>query len=243
MKLFRSLRQTMIKEGSLKRYLLYAVGEILLVMIGLSLAFQLDNWNENRIKKNAEIRFYENIKEQIIDDKELIIGQREYNNHYMVQYRYANEIIETNDRSKLDTLGIIVRDFSKYSDFDKEGNIYETMVNSGQIKLLHNHEIVNGIRELEELYHYMNRMESIHYDAMMNHVILAITPVINFSTGKIEKPDAVFTYQFQNIPIILMKIMNEKDEVYNHTLNEIERILKLIDEELNKQINIINKWT
>ena len=76
-------------------------------------------------------------------------------------------------------------------------------------------------------------MESIHYDAMMNHVILAITPVINFSTGKIEKLDAVFTYQFQNIPIILMKIMNEKDEVYNHTLNEIERILKLIDEELN----------
>ena len=74
----------MIKEGNLKRYLLYAIGEILLVMIGISLAFQLDNWNDNRIKQNAEIRFYENIKEQIIDDKELIAGQREYNNYYMV---------------------------------------------------------------------------------------------------------------------------------------------------------------
>ena len=232
MKLFKNIRRSLIDQQNFKKYVLYAIGEILLVMIGISLAFQLDNWNENRVKQAAEIRFYENIKEQIIDDKKLIAGQKEYNNHYLTQFKYANEIIETNDRSKLDTLGMLVRNFSKYSDFDKQGNIYETMVNSGQIKLLHNHKIVNGIRELEELYNYTNRMESIHYDAMMNHVMLAINPVINFSTGKIQKPDAVFTYEFQNIPIMLIQIMNEKNETYNKTLNEIERVTKLIDNEL-----------
>jgi hypothetical protein len=232
MKLFKNIRRSLIDQQNLKKYVLYAIGEILLVMIGISLAFQLDNWNENRVKQDAEIRFYENIKEQIIDDKKLIAGQKEYNNHYLTQFKYANEIIETNDRSKLDTLGMLVRNFSKYSDFDKQGNIYETMVNSGQIKLLHNHEIVNGIRELEELYNYTNRMESIHYDAMMSHVMLAINPVINFSTGEIQKPDAVFTYEFQNIPIMLIQIMNEKNETYNKTLNEIDRVTKLIDKEL-----------
>ena len=232
MKLFKTLRQDFIKQGNVKRYLLYAVGEILLVMIGISLAFQVSNWDDNRIKKNAEIRFYENIKEQILDDKELIAGQRHYNNHYMVQFKYANEIIETNDRSKLDTLGIIVRNLTQYSDFDKEGNIYETMVNSGQIKLLQNHEIVNGIRELEELYNYMNRMENIHYDAMMQHLVVALNPVIAFATNEIKRPDAVFTYEFQNLVVMLMQIMEEKDEVYTNTLYEIERVLKLIDEEL-----------
>ena len=232
MKLFKTLRQDFIKQGNLKRYLLYAVGEILLVMIGISLAFQVSNWDDNRIKKNTEIRFYENIKEQIIDDKELIAGQRHYNNRHMVQYKYANEIIEANDRSKLDTLGIIVRNLTNYSDFDKEGNIYETMVNSGQIKLLQNHEIVNGIRELEELYNYMNRMENIHYDAMMQHLVVALNPVIAFATNEIKKPDAVFTYEFQNLVVMLMQIMEEKDEVYTNTLYEIERVLKLIDEEL-----------
>ena len=232
MKLFRSVRQNKIKDGNLKRYLLYAVGEILLVMIGISLAFQVSNWDDNRIKKKAEIRFYENIKVQIIDDKELIEGQKRYNNYFMTQFKYANEIIEANDRSKLDTLGLIVRNLTNYSDFDKEGNIYETMVNSGQIKLLQNHEIVNGIRELEEKYNYMNRMENIHYDAMMNHVIIAVTHVLKFSTGEIKKPDEVFTYKFQNNVIVLMQIMREKNEVYNKALNEIERVTKLIDEEL-----------
>ena len=50
MKLFRKIRQTLIKQGNIKRYLLYAIGEILLVMIGISLAFQVSNWDDNRIR-------------------------------------------------------------------------------------------------------------------------------------------------------------------------------------------------
>lgn len=232
MKLFRSIRQNLIKEGKIKRYLLYAIGEILLVMIGISLAFQVSNWDDNRIKKKAEIRFYENIKEQIIDDKELIEGQIRYNNHYMPQFKYASDIIEAQDRSKMDTLGIIVRKLTQYSDFDKKGNIYETMVNSGEIKLLQNHNIVNGIRELEEIYNYVNRMENIHYDAMMTIVIDDVFPVLKFATGEIKNPDKVFNYKFQNLIAMLLQIMEEKDRTYNKALNEIERITKLIDEEL-----------
>ena len=233
MKLFRSLRQNLVKEKNVKRYLLYAVGEILLVMIGISLAFQVSNWDENRIKKNAEIRFYENIKEQIIDDKELIKGQINYNNHFMNLFKYANKIIENNDRTKMDTLGIIIRDLTNYSDFDKEGNIYETMVNSGDVKLLNNIKIVNGIRELEEIYNYVNRMENIHYDAMMNHVVVALGPVLNFTTSEIKKPEDVFTYQFQNLIVILLQIMEEKDHTYSNALIEIDRIIDLIHKELN----------
>jgi len=232
MKLFRSIRQNLIKEGKIKRYLLYAIGEILLVMIGISLAFQLDNWNDDRIKHNAEIRFYENIKEQLIDDKELIEGQKRYNNHYMPQFKYANNIIEAQDRSKIDTLGLIVRKLTQYSDFDKKGNIYETMVNSGEIKLLKNHEIINGVRELEEIYNYVNRMENIHYDAMMTIVIDDVFPVLKFDTAEIKNPDRVFNYKFQNLIAMLLQIMEEKNSTYNKALNEIDRVTKLIDEEL-----------
>jgi len=232
MKLFRNIRKNLIKEGNLKRYFIYAIGEILLVMIGISLAFQVSNWDDNRIKKKAEIRFYENIKEQIIDDKELIESQKNFNNYFLAEFNYANEIIETNDRSKMDTLGSIVRDLTQYSDFDRQGNIYETMVNSGQINLLQNHKIVNGIRELEERYIYINRMESIHYDAMMNHVVVAMNPVLKYATGEIKKPDIVFNYKFQNIITILLMIMEEKDRTYNKALYEIERVTKLIEDEL-----------
>lgn len=232
MKLFQKIRQTLIKEGNLKRYLLYAIGEILLVMIGISLAFQLNNWNDNRIKSNTEIGYYENIRVQIAEDKELIQLLRNFNNAYMAQFKYANKIIEINDRGKLDTLGLIIRNMPQNSDFDRQGNIYETMVNSGEIKLLHNHGIVNGIRKLEEKYLYANRMENIQSDAVMLHVVQAINPVIKFSTGKIQRPDLVFNYEFQNLFSQLIQIMQEKDKVYNEALYQIRVTTELIDKEL-----------
>lgn len=233
-KFFRKIRQKLLTEKNFKKYLIYALGEILLVMIGISLAFQVSNWDNNRIKKNSEIRFYKSIKAQISDDKENILGQKDYNNHYMTEFKYANEIIENNDRSKLDTLGLLIRNLIQYSDFDKQGNIYETMVNSGQINLLKNDKIISGIRELEEMYIYINRMENIHYDAMKDYTAPAMTSVLKFSTREIKKPDDVFTYEFQNLVIMLMQVMEEKDRTYRKAIDKINLVTKLIDEELKE---------
>lgn len=52
LKFFRRKRQTLLEEGKLKRYLIYASGEIFLVMIGILLALQVNNFNEGRKKKD-----------------------------------------------------------------------------------------------------------------------------------------------------------------------------------------------
>ena len=54
MKVFRNLRKTIMREGKTGKYLKYAIGEILLVMIGILLALQVNNWNEKR-KMHAEL--------------------------------------------------------------------------------------------------------------------------------------------------------------------------------------------
>ena len=235
MKLFRSIRQNLIKEGRLTRYLLYAIGEILLVMIGISLAFQLDNWNNNRIKRKNEIKYYQNIKSQIIEDKEFIQRQFYYNDKYLSQFKYANEIIELNDRSKKDTLGIIVRNITNYSDFDKQGNIYGSMVNSGELSLLSNFEIINKIRLLEEKYNYINRMENIHYDAVITYAAPSMISIIKMTTNEIMKPELVYSFEFQNLILTLVQIMEEKTHTYTSTIEQIEQTIELIDEELESK--------
>ncbi len=232
MKLFKGFRQQLIQENNVKKYLLYAIGEILLVMIGITLAFQADNWNENRERKIAEIRTYENIRDEIIGDKKLIQGQMIYNNNYMVQFEYAKDIILTNDQTKMDTLGIIATKLVNYSDFEGDGNIYETMVNSGEIQLLRNQMIINRVRWLEESYNYINRMENIHYDVMMNFAAPNITSAVNFITAEVVDPDLIFSNEFQNLVFLLIRIMKEKDNTYLSAINEIDGILALIDEEL-----------
>lgn len=55
LKFFRRIRLKLIEEGDLRKYLSYAIGEILLVMIGILLALQVNNWNENRNAKKDEL--------------------------------------------------------------------------------------------------------------------------------------------------------------------------------------------
>jgi hypothetical protein len=52
---FRSIRQSLLAQGRIKRYLTYAVGEILLVVIGILIALQVNNWNE-RSRTEAQVQ-------------------------------------------------------------------------------------------------------------------------------------------------------------------------------------------
>ena len=202
------------------------------MMIGISLAFQLNNWNDNRIRNNNEKTYYKNIKDQIAGDRNLIQKQIHFNDRYLEEFDYANEIIEANDRSKLDTLGKIMRNLTQYSDFDRQGNIYETLVNSGEIKILRNLDIVNGLRYLEEKYLYINRMENIHYDVILNHVIIFINPIINLSQAEIQDVESTYSFEFQNLIVSVLQVMEEKNQVYHDGLEQIELINALIDAEL-----------
>ncbi|NKI30425.1 DUF6090 family protein [Croceivirga thetidis] len=49
-KFFRRIRQKLLSENRFSKYLIYALGEIVLVVIGILIALQINNWNENRIQ-------------------------------------------------------------------------------------------------------------------------------------------------------------------------------------------------
>ena len=142
----------------------YALGEIILIFIGITLAIAFDNWNQNRTQKKEEIQFYENFKRQILEDQHMIRGTRDYNEGYKIQFEEAIRIIEYNDRSLTDTLGFIAIKLTKYSDFDRPSNVYQSIVNSGELRLITSPTIIENIQRLEETYNYFNRLEEIHYD-------------------------------------------------------------------------------
>ena len=63
--LFRRIRQKLLVEENLKRYLIYAIGEIILVMVGILLALQINNWNENRKERVIERKILTDLREEI----------------------------------------------------------------------------------------------------------------------------------------------------------------------------------
>ncbi len=234
---FRKIRKELLTENKFSKYLFYAIGEIVLVVIGILIALQINNWNNNRIKKNTENQYYQNIKRQITEDKQEIIACINYNNNRLKLFNFGTQIIEKNDRSKIDTLGNIALKLTDYSDFLRQGNIYETMVNSGEIKLLNNPDIVEEIRRLEETYIYVNKMEEIHRDIILNIFANDLSDIFKLATREVIQEEEIFSIKFQNIIVSFVGIMGEKDEVYNQALDKIQEITELIDKELNYQVD------
>ena len=235
MTFLRVLRRQFLENTPLRKYLIYALVEVLLVMVGILLALQVDDWNNERLDRQAELTYYENIRDHIALDKQQIGGEIVFNSVYLDQFEYAFDIVEEGDRGKKDTLGKIAVNLIQYSDFDRQGNIYESLVNSGQSQVLNNHDILQRLQELEEQYLYINRMENIHYDAIMTHVIPGTSEAVAYASTKIMDESRIYDYRFQNLLISLIYIMREKDQIYKNTLDNIDGITALIDDELNSE--------
>ena len=66
--LFRRVREKLIGESSVRKYLLYASGEILLVVIGILIALQINTWQENRKLRALELETLSEIEQALIQD-------------------------------------------------------------------------------------------------------------------------------------------------------------------------------
>ena len=79
-KLFSNIRQKLLAEGKTSNYLKYAIGEIVLVMIGILLALQINNWNEVRKDRAYEVKMLAQIKKALEQDHrfftEHLLGRR-----------------------------------------------------------------------------------------------------------------------------------------------------------------------
>ncbi len=74
MKLFRKLRRNLIAFGKFKSYLVYAIGEIILIVIGISIAWKINDLNDIRKNNIVEQKIYQNLNEELNTNLHLLKG-------------------------------------------------------------------------------------------------------------------------------------------------------------------------
>ena len=228
---FRNIRKSLLDDNRSWRYSKYAVGEILLVVIGILIALQINNWNESRKLESSEIQVYKNLKRQLREDAGIIEGNVDFNRTYWEQYEVALGILESNDRSQADSIARIATNLMEFSDFHQQRNIYASLVNSGEVQLISNSEVLSSLQHLDETYVYINKIEQAHFQIITLiyqdlYKIIVLNPPIPIDT------DALFNHSIRNHFILSIGLCTEKDEIYKRALDQIDRIVDLLDAEI-----------
>ena len=91
-KFFRHIRHRLVAESKFSKYLLYAIGEIILVVIGILIALQINTWNENRKERHTEQKilkqlhkeYTQNLKQ--LDEKILMRNKMTHASNVLLNY-------------------------------------------------------------------------------------------------------------------------------------------------------------
>ena len=143
--ILRRLRRFMISESKFSTYLLYAAGEIVLIVIGILLALEIDNWNESK-KNESDINsllvlIKDNLREDIIElESNLSMGKKFLNHLRSVQIENPSSNGQTN---LINHLGVY--------DFNSNNSGYLSSIRSNKISLISNRKLVNEITTYYEL--------------------------------------------------------------------------------------------
>ena len=227
-------RKNLIKKGKFARYTAYAVGEILLVVIGILIALQINEWDMKKSRTALVKQYYQNMKEQLTVDRNELTGAIDYSNVYLEQFRQADRIISNQNKNETDTLGKISLSLLKYSDFRRKSSVYQTLVNTGDIKLIANQGILRNFEELETLYVFIERLEGVHADAALNTVLPNVVLAVQISPFVVKNPDLLFNYSFHNTFPLFIGLIEEKNGVYQDAITQIDALLGAIGLELDR---------
>ena len=136
---FRRIRHKQLTENRFSKYLMYALGEILLVVIGILIALQINNWNDKKKQYKADMEFLSNLRGEIVLDTLAISSQIKW-------YKEINDNIRTT-LMVVDTAAVLNKKQSRFVSktiveaeymlpVQKNLNRNGLMVTSGSIKRL-----------------------------------------------------------------------------------------------------------
>ena len=96
-KLFRHIHQNLLTEGKTTKYFKYAIGEIILVVIGILIALQINNWNEARKTKHAELKILKELKEDLVETRADLLTDIENAKHILANTDTLYQSVVKND--------------------------------------------------------------------------------------------------------------------------------------------------
>jgi len=254
LKFFRKIRKELIAEKKVSNYILYALGEIVLVVIGILIALAINNANELSIKKDKEQIYLTGLRDEFetsqIKLKELIaFNKQSYEDAKKIVIYMQNTEALPNEQ---ELANLLYNAFAFDISFNPNNSLLEEMINSGSLKDISNPRLrillTNWISFMEDVSKQEIMLDTERdkiidmFRSDMNSIktIYDLTGVsselgLPESSEQTSNRNLLLSKEFENnmLMFILTSIKTETTH-YNPLMQSIDEILKTIDTEIKE---------
>ncbi|MCE7995212.1 MAG: hypothetical protein HEP71_24755 [Roseivirga sp.] len=249
-KFFRKIRQNLLSEGKTGKYLKYAIGEIVLVVIGILIALQANNWNEQRKLDNRIEKFFPKLKHQLEGNISIVIEDLE-----TIEYFYersqsiANNNIGNKDKIDLNKIDSLIL----FTGTDFHLNLNMITVNEAQL----NENLANIKSDTlrESIYLLIKTNELIiEREQIVNEDVTAnLKPFLNkhynlknlfnslgysgFEHSNIDSDDIIkimHNQEFENLIVTRVLYLEDLAILYYDLKQELETVYQLLEKEMQE---------
>ncbi|HRV55072.1 MAG: hypothetical protein KDD20_02030 [Mangrovimonas sp.] len=250
-KLFKNIRKKFLKEGKTSAYLKYAIGEIVLVVIGILIALQINNWNEQRkdnlveqqLLKALLIEFRTNLN--VLDDVMALNDSNIKNSILLGQY--TGPSLPKYDEKEISQL--LVGIFKIEPRFSPTQGTVQEIINSGKLSVLKDSKLREALSDWQSTLEKVKRQEDyvverrdlgheffLREGNFRRHLNLIKDPLLNAKPSRFPNNDFKFleNEEFESqLYLFIVASENLKQSYYLPLRSKIEEIINSIESQIN----------
>lgn len=185
LKFFRTIRKKLIEQDNIRKYLLYAIGEILLVVLGILIALQINTWNENRKNVAKEINYLSRLYNELDKNRSYAVLYEDFSNHQVESSEFLSRalLLEEDSIEISELVNALIQGFQipypNYSD-----NVWQELISTGDLSLLHNKDLSF---KLSDYFNYINQVIELEKEWSAFHLLFRemTNEILDFNNRKL----------------------------------------------------------
>jgi len=191
--------------------------ELIVVFIGITLAFMLNSWRENAKNNQIEGQYLSSFHKEIAYSNAKLDTILKKNK---VKIRYLTNAIELLKSDKLpsDSIMVVIAQMAQISLFIPKTNTYESIKNSGNFNIIENYEIRSKIIEYYESFEGKKLVEEYYKLYINNYIIPYFFENIDILNSKIMNKKGIESYRLNNLIVgyyqLLVQVVDTYENIY-----------------------------
>ncbi len=249
---FRKIRHQLLSENKFGKYLIYALGEIVLVVIGILIALGINNIQQNKILKQKEQLYLKGLQTEFETSRLKLINLIAVNEqNYQGAARLLEYTADTNESpTEKDFSELLLQSFSFDINYNPSSSLLDEMINSGSLKDISNDELRVRLTNWTSMLQDISKQEE-ELGTQRRHVLnmfltenysirTLFDQTNNNSEFRLSKKqnqrsnlNLLTSTKFENnVLLFLLESHSTETSHYNPLLKELDTILGLIGKEL-----------